>query len=203
MVNASGQPPHSFDATQFWGIIGATARNVAAVLLAFGVIWAGMWTYIIQPQVDRYFEGKIGGLRVELGAIVVQLEAIKGALPAPRPFLEIAGTGHFVEGRKYRPGDAVTFVYLTRRNNDCPTTVKVQFWSNEANAIDNELSYTIDAVQTSPSFSFQPFSLRVRLPANMPPGFYSYAPILVPDRNICPAERALAVEPTDFFEVVP
>lgn len=196
------QPP-PFDATQFWGIIAATARNVAAVLLAFGVIWAGMWTYIIQPQVDHYFEAKLGILREELVEITSRLEAIQKSLPAPRAFVEVSGTGHFNNTRSYKAGETVTFLYLLRRNNDCPTTVRVQFWSERVNAIASELSYEVPDQQPSPSFGFQLFSVRVRLPDGMSQGVYAYAPILYPDLTYCPGERPVVVEPSDFFEVRP
>lgn len=189
-----------FNASQFWSVVASTARNVAAVIIAFGVIWGASW-YALQPRIDAYFEEKLSAFRTELEAITTRLTQIQSSLPDPKPFVEIKGGGHLAHHEPVQPGGFLSILYLVRRNSDCPTTVLVQFWSQQANSIASEFNYEVPAQQAAPSFGFQLFPIRVRIPDNIRPGYYSYVPLLIPDRTICPGERSLQVEPSDFFEV--
>jgi len=193
---------HHFDAYQFWSIVGSTARNVAGVLIAFAVLWAGLWTYVIQPQADVYFETKLKDLKTGMDGINTRLDLLQSSLPEPRPFLEIRGNGKVVGDGVFRPGDFMTALYMVRRNSDCPTDVNVQFWDSASNSLATEYGYTTRASQIPPSFGFQIVSVRVGLPRDMRPGFYSYVPTMVPDRSYCPGETNVQVEPSDFFEVI-
>jgi len=192
--------PH-FDAHQFWSVVGSTMRNVAAVLIAFGVLWAGLWTYVIRPQADIYFEAKLSDLKTGMTTINKRLDQIQAALPDPRPFVEIRGAGKIAGTEEVQAGSYMTVLYLVRRNSDCPTTIQVQFWSASANGVASEYSYTTPAQQATPSFGFQLASVRVRIPNDITSGWYSYVPTMVPDRTYCPGEINVAVEPSDFFRV--
>lgn len=195
------QEHQPFDQQQFWAVVAAAARNIAGVLAAFGIIWFGLWTYVIQPQADQYIERKLSGLRDNLSTITTQLTDIKDAMPRQRSIIEVKGGGRLPDAGPHAPGDILPVLYLLRRNDACATEVRVQFWEARANAIATEYSYTVPAQQASPSFGFRLFSVRVRLPRPMRGGIYSYVPILSPDRSECPGQPDIQLEPSDFFEV--
>lgn len=190
--------PH-FTEDQFWRALGGAARAAAVLIAAMGVVWGALW-YAFQPRIDSYFDRKLDEFRVEIGQITNQLTRIENALPGPRPFIEFATGGRIPYG-DYASGSNVTFLYYLRRNRGCPTVIRAQFWSYETNSLAGEYTYDFSAIQATPSLEFGLFSARVRLPEGMAPGAYAYAPLMIPDTDVCPGELPLQAPPSDFFYV--
>lgn len=195
-----------FNTSQLWSIVGSTVRNVSAVIIGMGIIWGASW-YALQPRIDDYFESffdaKFTEISTELRAITLQLQSIRDIMPDFKRFLDMRGSPQLVAQHSYRPGSTLTLLYLVRTNLDCPAIVRAQFFAADINAVATEYSYDVPAQVPARSFDYQLFVARVHLPETMQPGFYSYAPIVLPDRVACPAERNIQVAPSPFFEVAP
>jgi len=215
------QQPGTIDPAAFWGVFFATLRNVAAVIIAMGVLGTFGWR-LASPSVDAFLQERLiehaaaletasarrdadaAQLRSELARLIASVDGIAARLPPERPFIEFQSGGRLVapDGAVFAPGDDVPFLYYLRRNRDCPSTVRIQFYDANINAITARYSYEIPAVQAAPSFGFQAMLIEVTLPDNIRPGLYSYAPRIIPDRLQCPGEADVTPAPSDFFEVV-
>ena len=204
----------------FWAFIATSVRNLAGVVVAVGVVWAVFWQ-LAQPKFDAYLDSKLSinakslsqseadlkaethAIRTLLDKLLLSVDEIERKLPEARPFIETKGGAQLTYPlEKFLPGDDVTFLYFLRRNIDCPTTVRAQFYSAQASAITPRYSYDVPAVQTPASFGFQYVSMRVPLPLDISPGWYSYVPRLIPDRSVCPGQSDATFEPSEFFEVI-
>lgn len=212
--------PLKIDHAQFWAFMFSGIRNIAAVIIALGVIIVTGWRFV-QPAVDDYLTEKfqaqaetlvqseavlkqeLATLQSDMARVLQTVDDIVQRLPETRPFVEVKGAGQLMfPARSYTPGEDVPLLYFLRLNADCPSTVRVQFYSARLASILSRYSYDIPSVQGSPSFGFQPFNVRVQLPEDMPSGSFSYSPRIIPDRTVCPGQRDVVLPPSPFFEVV-
>ena len=191
---------HVISDESIWKAFITASKGAAALIVATGVLWGAIW-WALQPRIDQYFSDKLNELRAEFLDVSAQLNRIENALPAPRGFVEFEGGGKLPSAATYNAGEAVVFLYQVRRNRSCSTAVLAQFWSYEKNGIVSEYSYPFTAVQAPITKTSALFSVRVKLPANMSEGNYSYAPILTPDPLRCPSSEIVQVPPSDFFKV--
>lgn len=191
--------PH-FSEDQFWRALGGAAKGAAALIAAVGVVWAALW-WALQPRIDEYFDSRLTEFRTEISALSTQLTRIENSLPGPRPFVEFQSGGRVALGYDYAPGESLVFLYHMRRNKNCPTTVRAQFWSADGNTLAQEYTYDFSTSQPSPSLDFTLQGSRVRLPDALEPGHYSYVPVYIPDSRMCPGENPVQAPPSDFFKV--
>lgn len=195
-----GMPLSHFTEQQFLAAVGNAAKGAAALIIAIGVVWAALW-WALKPRIDDYFDSRLAEFRTEMSSLSTQLTRIENALPDPRPFIEFKSGGHLPQTRNFKPGETVTFLYQLRRNRSCPSEVQANFWSYDLNSIASEYTYRFSAIQATPSLDFGLFSVRVRIPGDMKPGDYSYAPIIIPDADACPSDTPVQVPPSEFFTV--
>lgn len=208
------------DHAQFWSFIFSGIRNIAAVLIACGVILLSGWQFI-EPSVSNYIDAKFQehaealsiadeelkaetrAIREDINRLLEGVTVIEDRLPEPREWIEFDGAGQLMyPWQNYSALDDVPILYFLRRNNDCPAMVRVQFYSAELNGVVSRYTYDIPTVQATASFGFIPFRVPVTLPDNMTPGSWSYWPRMIPDRTVCPGERDVQLPPSPFFEVV-
>lgn len=179
-------------------IILDTAKTLAALSLIGGAVW-----FFARPQVGDYLERWSQPTVDRLAAVERSLTRIEGLLEVmrPRPVVEFFGSGVVVADGPYLPGQAVEILYLLQRNSPCPVTVQARFISAQKGRVDTSLSYSIPATQAPITLSPQPFVVSVRIPSGASSGRYSYAPVLAPDRSVCPEAREMHVPPSEFFTV--
>lgn len=113
-------------------------------------------------------------------ARIALLEASVDALSNGRPKVITFEGGGIVAFPTVRRGSSIAVTYILRRSIDCQTVINVRFWDHQVNTIEGSGSYQIPAVRAPVSPDLSPFTVRVRIPADLPPGRYSYAPEIVP-----------------------
>lgn len=101
----------------------------------------------------------------------------------------------------FQAGGTVPLLAFVWRRESCPSTVEVRFISEVTGRVDATLSYERPSNRAPVTDAPAPFHVDVRLPEHMPPGSWSYAPIITPDPASCPGEMPVHVPPSHFFEV--
>jgi hypothetical protein len=111
--------------------------------------------------------------------------------------VEFDGHGQIIRNRIVSPGGEITVLFYLRRNVDCATTVYPKFFN-----VDTGLTYTgptFDANRAPVTEGFIPFRVTVRVPTDLPDGFYTYIPAIEPLN--CGVYGPVGVIPSDVFEV--
>lgn len=171
-----------------WGL-GRFLVEVGKILAALSIAGGALW-FAFQPRVEGWLEewldqqdaARNTAVFSRFESLDAQLDVIIRAIGSTRAaFIEFRGTGVVQNEGPISPGDIVTIHFQLRRNVPCPTSVEVRFFSADLNAIDSSLTYIIPATRAPVTSDFMSFTVRLRLPADMPPGRYAYAPVLVPE----------------------
>lgn len=176
-------------------------RNAAALLVALGVLGGFLW-WAFEPRVRDWLDARDAPTRVKLATIEASLSRIESRMNGIRPadFIEFIGIGHVLDTGPFTPGGTVRVAYQLRRTRGCQTTVEVRFVAAATGVIDSAVSYSIEATRAPITEEFTGFAVNVRLPRDMRPGRYAYAPLLVP--LDCPDQQPVVVPMSEFFAVV-
>lgn len=179
----------------------AFVAQTGAFLTAIGVCAAAGW-WALEPRVMASLNSILDSR--DEAVVEAMIAEINARWPIEQPVLiEFGGTGAQLVPGEIKSGGVVEFLFFLRRNDDCRTDILVQFWSYESKRIEPRYSYTIPTQQAPASFDMIEFLIEVQIPDSMPPGVYSYMPIILPDQTECPQFDRLHVPPSPFFEVLP
>ncbi|MBM1814908.1 hypothetical protein [Pseudosulfitobacter pseudonitzschiae] len=134
----------------------------------------------------------------EVPSRLLAVETRLAALPdklSPN-ILDFKGIGLVTQKQIHR-GGTLTVVYVVRRSIDCETTVRVQFFDHDKNL--TVYAYDMPAVRAPVSSGFSSFAARVRIPSDLPPGTYSYWPVIIP--SACGVYGPTTPPMSEAFEV--
>lgn len=193
----------------FWAYV----RHIGTAIGAVVLIGGASWQWIVKPALDGYLDDRdlsaqanVATMAAAVAANTLALTELKNEIKQfqrPVPFLEFRGRGSIARSGHFAPGDTVPVRYFLRRNNPCPTVVRVQFYRAESNRVVSSYTYDIPARQANATFDFAGFTVDLQLPSEMRDGHYSYEPILKPDRAHpdCNGQAEILPPPSNFFEV--
>lgn len=160
--------------------------SVAAMIN--GVAW-----FILEPHVRPVLN-----VVNEFPELVTRMETLEAA-QEPTPFIEFDG---FVRVRPTQTpaGTVIRITYLVKKNFDCKTTVHVRFYDLINESFDVQYSYDYVGIQAPVTTTFQPFSISIKVPSDLPLGEWAYWPEIEPDEN-CP-DRETRQPPQAVFNVI-
>lgn len=187
---------------QFYAVLGATLRNIAAVIIAFGVVMGAGW-YAVEPRVTAWLALQFSGFTEQLSSLDRKVVAIERKVGADKvDFIEFQGNGVIVTKGPFAPGQVIEILYQLRRNINCPTLIERRYMAASRGRMAAQYTDVINGTQADATISFRPIIIPVPLPKNMDTDRYSYMPILSPDQTTCPGQRSINVPPSEFFDVV-
>jgi len=147
------------------GVIALASMAVSAILLLSGL-------FELPNALTKQAE-QIKTIREDVTNLTV-------AFNSSRPeVLSIIGTG-IASQTAVRQGDSIIFVYSLRRNISCDTQIDIQFWDHNKNLIASDHSYTRATNKAPVTPKHIHYAVHVKIPENLPPGVYSYAPVIKP-----------------------
>lgn len=170
-----------------------TASLIGSISALVGISWV-----LFGGFVDDYLSGREKLIIERLDVIEKSISAVKASIGGAA-YIEFNGRGNIPIKQDYQPGQSVTIMYNLRRNLPCRTTVQVRFMNGRTMQVDSSLTYEIPATQARVLPDFSNFPVQVRLPGDIPPGEWAYAPLLLPED--CNNQRPIEPPVSDFFTV--
>lgn len=174
------EPRRIFALRDWLQLLGAMAGVTGVVITALG--WAFIQWTEWRDVPERLF------------AMEARLASFPGA-QSPE-LLEFRGRG-IIASPSVRAGGRIAVTYVLRRSIDCPTVIRVQFYDFGNNTLVG--AGDVPAIRSPVSQNFSAFTVRVAIPADLPPGRYSYFPEIVPQN--CGVYGAVTPPMSDIFEV--
>lgn len=171
-----------------------TFRDWIQLLVAMGamfsmVLTAAGWVILTWTEWKDVPE-RLSGVEQGMGLLNDRFGAME-----PR-VVEFSGGGIVAKPTVAR-GGTLTVSYVLRRTIDCDTDIRVRFYDHSRNIVVS--SYTIPAIRAAVSIRFAPFPVSVRIPADLPPGRYSYLPEIIPQN--CGVYGPIVPPLSEAFEV--
>lgn len=152
-------------------------KSAVAMFTALGAFCAALW-WAMEPRVEEWLEARIEGALATHNA--------------PSNFLLVESPGLVLGKGPFEPGGVVPVMFLVQRLQGCATDVEVRFIRSATGNVDSSLTYLIPATRAPITQNAQPFVVSVRLPDNMPPGEWIYAPFLTPSLVECPGASSVS-----------
>jgi hypothetical protein len=172
---------------------------ITAAAAAIGIIAAVLW-YAVEPRIDDWMEDRDRPLLDRLTAIEASLANIQSQITGKKiSVIEFTGGGMVPKPGPFKPGQTVAITYLLRRNLPCATRVQARFLEGATGQIDTSLTYEFTATRAPVSREYSLFTVRLRLPDNIRPGKWSYAPLLEP--KDCQGIDNVQPPISEFFQV--
>lgn len=157
-----------------WHHLVAVGRDALTISAVVSLLATAFW-FVAKPYLSPYLDTPkvLGELRKDIVALQIQL-----ADTAQPRIVEFQGIGLVTGEDSVRAGDRITILYNLRRNASCATEIEVAFIdvSNGTRIV----THIQRAVQAPVSDSFAPFLINLQIPAELPPGRYSYQPRISP-----------------------
>lgn len=172
-----------------------TVFSVAATIL-------GTVTFaLLRPYITPYLEAPAKQVEAteERLAIKLAVERIEATLNEGRDFrlVDFEGVGLIIDAENAYPGGWIEVFYMLRRNASCDSDIVPKFFDMGTKLVTQ--GPIIPSVKAPVTATFIPFALRIRLPDEIFPGFYTYIPDVVP--KDCGVYDRMTVTPTQIFEV--
>lgn len=170
------------------------AALCASISVTAGFLGSIVW-YVISPRLRPYLDA------IEMiPELAARLDELELRVPEDKVII-FEREKPFVKPKKVRAGDRVSVQYFLQRTDHCTTHITVRFWSYDWQAYDPRYTSGPHPVVRAPvTDQKQPFSVIIQIPEGMPPGFWAYAPEIVPTREC--ANPSPVYPPFADFEVV-
>lgn len=177
----------------------AIARDVLTISAVLSVVGSIFWV-LASPYLKPFLElpEKVAQIQAQLAPIsdpkLVEFQGIAMILNR-----DAHGWGHEAGGGfpLFKRGQHLLLLYNLRRNADCATQIEVTFIDIRSGS--KIVTGTLPAVQAPVTTDFTYFILQREIPANLPPGLYTYYPRIVPVN--CGVYRPFNGNMSEIFEV--